>query len=92
MNITESATTQRRKALSMTLKGQKEKRARTCRQITAPTGVSGSIAAQREGNQLHNPGKGGSGPAPKEGQAPLQRPHIDAKLRYMPATPEGLSK
>jgi hypothetical protein len=34
----------------------------------------------------------GSGPVPKEGQAPLQRPRIDAKLRYMPATPKGLSK
>jgi hypothetical protein len=34
----------------------------------------------------------GSGPVPKEGQAPLQRPCIDAKLRYMPATPKGPSK
>jgi hypothetical protein len=29
---------------------------------------------------------------PKEGQAPSQRPHTDAKSRYMPATPKGLSK
>jgi hypothetical protein len=34
----------------------------------------------------------GSCPAPKEGQAPSQRPCIDAKSRYMPATPKGPSK
>jgi hypothetical protein len=43
----------------MTLNCQKEKRARMCRQITTPAGVSGSIAAQREGNQIHNLGEGG---------------------------------
>jgi hypothetical protein len=34
----------------------------------------------------------GSGPAPKEGQAPSQRPCKDAKSRYMPAAPKGPSK
>jgi hypothetical protein len=34
----------------------------------------------------------GSGPMPKEGQTPSQRPHVDAKSRYMPAAPKGPSK
>jgi hypothetical protein len=36
--------------------------------------------------------EGGSSPTPKEGQAPSQRPHVDAKSRYMPAAPKGPSK
>jgi hypothetical protein len=36
--------------------------------------------------------EGGSSPMPKEGQAPSQRPYVDAKSRYMPATPKGLSQ
>jgi hypothetical protein len=34
------------------------------------------------------PQEGVSSPAPKEGQAPSQRPCTDAKSRYMPAAPE----
>jgi hypothetical protein len=34
----------------------------------------------------------GSGPVPKEGQAPSQRPCTDSKSRYMPAAPKGPSK
>jgi hypothetical protein len=63
----------------------------TCKQITAPAGVSGSIAAQR--GQLDSQSQvGGSGLVPKEGQAPSQRPCTDAKLRYTLVAPKGLSK
>jgi hypothetical protein len=58
---------------------------RTCRGVWVNSGTE-------RGQPDSQSWEWGSGPAPKEGQAPSQRPRVDAKLRYMPAAPKGPSK
>jgi hypothetical protein len=58
---------------------------RTCRGVWVNSGTE-------RGQSDSQSWEGGSGPVPKEWQAPSQRPRVDAKSRYMPATPEGPSK